>query len=260
MMYVGGGLAVAYLLFSNTGAAASLQSVISPAAPATVIPNGAGAETVAIPAGGTAVTADAAAQVANGYPYLVQGSPLPIPNPMVKAYYLAYIYPAMKVANPNIANPSYQLTTSEAQQYGANYQSIQVWANDVVNIHKQPHMTDIITAYKFHWKTYGVVDQNTFLPLPAVFPNDYVVAPVVPKAKSGNFLSSALSVLGTAAQIAVKIVGVNDDDDTLTDGDVELLVTGNYIVSNMLPMFAKDDRALSVAIGDKINSVINDYL
>lgn len=168
-----------------------------------------------------------------------------------QAYYLASIYPAMKIQDPNILNPSYTLTAAEAQQYYNNYSDLQQWFKQMGSTHVPGCATgDLTCTMQYHWKLYGVPEQRTFLPLVPPDGISVYVPPPSNKSSSGgsSTISSIISVVGTVAAL----FGV----DRLNDKDLEIIFTGSALAKQILPLY---NNNFSTIIDNKINQVLNDY-
>lgn len=184
----------------------------------------------------------------------VPGAPAP-PASYSDAYYLAYQYPAMVAANPNITNPNYTLTASEANQYMQNYLELQQWLPTVVP-HSFPNNQ---AALQFHWKTYGVAQKYTFLPLIPPKNANWVHPPTTASSSGGGFPWS--TVLTTAATVAIAIIGPGPQQiRRLNDAEIDLIINGSAIAKHIVPLYAQADHKLAVAIDNKINELITDYI
>lgn len=169
--------------------------------------------------------------------------------PNVGDNYENIIYPAMLAANPNIGNPGYTLTDSEAQTYLNNYLDIQQGT-------KYWFGGDHLKAAKSHWQTNGVPEKRTFMPLnpPSVIP--YTGPPV--SGGGGNFLSSALGVVTTVLGV---LVGTERPDPAITDRDLEVIVNSAYIIKEILPFYYQTpDMQLAVNIDKKVSELLNKHL
>lgn len=164
--------------------------------------------------------------------------------------YEKIIYPAMVRANPNIANPNYTLTPAEANQYLNNYLDIK---QGTINWFNGDHTK----AAQEHWHTNGVPEKRTFLPLnpPSVIP--YSGPPVGDAGGGGNFLSGALKVITSIADI---IVG-DQNQVQPTQGDIDVIVNSAAVLKALLPYFYNTpDGKKALAIEDKMTELLNKYV
>lgn len=187
----------------------------------------------------------------------VPGAPA-VPATFNKSYYLAYQYPAMLAANPNVGNPNYTLTQAEASQYLANYLDLQqFFQNNAPGFNGVPK-SDVLASLQYHWKVFGVPEQRTFLPLMPQSNVPYVYPPVPAKpVSSGGFLS----VLGDIAKIAAPVVAIlGIDDRRLNAQEVEVLVSGSAIIKNILPFYLNSDKQLVTLIDNKVNELLTQYV
>lgn len=166
------------------------------------------------------------------------------------AYYLQYQYPAMLAANPNIGNPSYTLTPAEANQYLSNYLDIAQWAGTVVP--KQFPTTQ--AAAQYHWKTYGVAEKRTFLPL---IPQDR--STYTPAQSNGN-TSGGGDWVGEALQIAGTVAAFFGTTDLLLNNkEAEVVITGSAVAMGILPFYYNQPGSLALNIDDRLNTIVKQY-
>jgi hypothetical protein len=182
----------------------------------------------------------------------VQGAP-PAPATYNQAYYLAYQYPALIAANPNLLNPNYQLSATDAGNYLANYTDIQQWANTVV---PKPFGT-LQQALQYHWTTYGVPDKRSFVPFAPPDNANWVPPPAQPKSSGSS--STFSSILGTVASVGIAVLGVTDNT-RLNDADLQLLYTGGGVAKDIAAMYHNVNPDLSWAVYAKINEILTNYL
>lgn len=157
-------------------------------------------------------------------------------------------YAAIVAADPRQANPNYQLTSAEAQQYLANYSDIQgvsTWPGGLSQANLQKH-----------WTLYGVSQQRIFLPLQPPSTAPYIPPVQNPKSSGGSssFLSSALGVVTT---ILPFILGASEPH--LNNAEVQLLMTGGAIIKDILPMYRASNRDVVDAIDNKLNDLLTQY-
>jgi len=196
-------------------------------------------------------TASSAVQTTT-YPYLVAGAPA-LPNVFNQAYYAQYIRPAMVAANPNVNNPGYVLNQTDATNYMANYTDVQEWANSPSVLAENQTGHSVLGACQYHWHTYGVPDQRTFLPLPWNDPAVWIPPPVNPKSSGSG---STLKTIATVASVAAMFIGPND---VLNDTEINLLVTSAAITKKILPFYLQVAPDLVASINSKLDSLISQY-
>jgi hypothetical protein len=249
-----GGLAVgAYLLFTGSPV---LANIISPGA------------------------ATAAALPVSTYPYLISGAPA-IPSAFDKTYYLTYIRPAMVAVNGNVNNPGYTLSATDCANYLANYTDLQTWVKLPATIAATWSGHTVNGALIWHWHTYGVANQRTFLPLPWNDPTAFVPAPVSPKSSGGSgFFSTILKVatITTGAVLEVTSAGaltpivapatsaaltaesaIHGPGDILTDDEISLIITSAAITKKILPFYLEVAPDLVDSIQNKLDILISEY-
>lgn len=159
-------------------------------------------------------------------------------------------YAAITAANPNQANPNYQLSQSELLQYENNYldiaQGVATWPGGLSNANLQKH-----------WTLYGAPQQRVFCPIVPPYVAKYVPPPVVPKSSSsGSWVSTALQVGGS---VAVALLGT-EDTQPLTDGDLQLLFTGTAVIKDLLPFFNSSSIGTVNYINTKIDNTLAQYV
>ena len=184
-------------------------------------------------------------------------------------------YAQLVAANPNLGNPYYQLTQPEQQQYVANYkdiaQGVPTWPGGLsaANIQK-------------HWTLYGCAQKRIFLPLQPPSAAPYIAPQPNPKSSGGNGIFKTIlegvtavgagvlevTSLGTLTPIVApataaalslesQIKGVSP---VLSDAEIELLLTGAAVMKDILPYYMQVDPAATMAITNKLNSVLSQYL
>ena len=202
-------------------------------------------------------TASAAASAA--YPYLVTGAPA-LPSSYSQAYYLSYIYPAMVKANPNVTNPSYTLTSGDAAQYMANYQDVSTWANLSSTINSKQAGGTVLGALQYHWHTYGVPQQRTFLWLNPPDTAAYVPAQSNPNSSgSSSTFSDILSTAGTVASYAIALAGPQNQG-SLNDLDIETIVTASAVIKNILPFYKNSNNSFVVSFDNELDQILTRYI
>lgn len=239
----------AFLLLTSTGQtlAAQVQQVVAPGTapiiPVTTPTPGQTGLNVVTPSG-------LPSNVIQAYgTYLLAGSPAP-PLVYSKPYFVAYELPAHILVNPNVALSSYTLTPAEAQQYMQNYLDIAQFANQATSVKKWGSPT---AAAQYHWHTYGVADQRSFLPINPPDGAPYL-QPVANKNASGS------AWVGTALTIAasvVKLLGPNDPQ--LNQAEAQTLITGAAIMKEILPYYYKTDPKLANAIAARLDGLLKQY-
>jgi hypothetical protein len=175
-----------------------------------------------------------------------------------QAYYLTYQYPAMVAANPNITNPNYQMTAAEAQQYYNNYTQIQQWSATVI---PKPFPT-LQAACQYHWKTYGVAQQMSFMPFTPPDIQGWTPPPANANTSgSSSVLSTALKVAATAAPYAAILLGVGaPPQNQLNDADVEILINGGGIALDILPYYYSTPNGATVReTTNKLTALLKQY-
>lgn len=191
------------------------------------------------------------------YPYLVTGAP-GIPAAYSAPYYLVYIRPAMLALNSNINNPAYTLSNTDINNYFANYTDVKQWAYNTGPTGGGRAMTPQQAAI-YHWHTYGVPDQRTFLPLPWNDPVNWVPPPANAKSSSSSsWIGTALQVAGTVAS-AVIMAGPATSDSNLNDGEINLVITSAAITKKILPFYLEVAPKLVASIENTIDILISEY-
>jgi hypothetical protein len=253
-LVVAGGLAAAYFLF------------IKPTVPAT--PSTVPLSTVP-PAGTTT-------EPLTSYPYLINGAPLPMPSVFNQAYYLTYIYPAMIAQNSNVSNPAYTLSQTDAINYLANYTDVSQWANNASAQGGGRHDTPYQAAV-YHWHTYGVPEQRTFLPLPWTNPAQWVPAPVKTGSSVFGDVLKGLTVVGagvlevasagtltpvvapTAALALSAESSIKGTCPVPSDDELQILFTGAWVLTNILPYYNQTNKKVVKQINNTLHSLLNQY-
>jgi hypothetical protein len=257
VLLMGGGLA-AYLLLSNKSSPGGASPVTS------LLSNLTGGGSVAPVNSGPQTT----------YPYLITGAPLPIPDSFSQSYYINEIYPAMYAVNSNVKNPAYTLTQAEASQYETNYTDLQGWLRSFKSGTPYQHLV-------YHWHTYGVPDQRTFLPLPWANPAQWVPPPPNTKSSGGIFsdILKAVTVIGGGVAIVAsggalapvvgpatslaltaegQIHGVNSAVAP-NDAELEILFTGGAIWAQIAPFYNQADQARVKAVNNQLYYLLNRF-
>lgn len=267
-----GAAGAAYFLFIKPQMTAAAQQAAIPASPGT-------------PYSGTPVpgsnTTNVIAPTTN-YPYLTADAPLPLPAGFNQTYYLQYVYPAMLQMNGNVGSHDYVFTSDEANQYLANYVDIQEWIKSLPT-NKTP-----LQHLVYHWQTYAVPEQRTFLPLWSANPSQWVPPP--PAKHSGIFkdilmgVTAVAGVVITAAGTVVTLgtttvplgaltaaaltaesqikgvqqVGFNGDD-SLSDEECQILFTGSAVLIDILPFYNQANNKVVKQINNKLHLLLNQY-
>ena len=268
LLYLGAGVA-AYMILKPSGTAITpgLLSTVTNAASNLL---------------GPVATVPALTHSGPVYPYLVPGSPA-IPAVFDKAYYLAYIRPAMVVANPNVNNSAYTLTDADCANYLANYldlrQGLPTWLTikEVNNV----HVTSLNQACQIHWHIYGVPEQRTFLPLPWSTNIQYVPPPSNPASSGGTgIFSTLLKVATIAGGAAITIASggtlapivapataaaltaesaIHGAPDAMTDEEIAILITSSAIIKKLLPFYLEVNPNLVASIENRIDTLVSQY-
>lgn len=225
-----GGAAAAYFLFLKPKGVAPV-TVINPA---TGVPYATGPYTTAPYATAPAVTPTASNPAGQPTTYGTPGPGYPSN------------YSVLTAANPNLLNPNYIMTDSELNQYKNNYLDVAQWA--------ATYKKGVNAGLQKHWHDHGVAEKRVFVPI--VPPSNSPYVPPQPNPNSsggGNFLSTALTVVGSIAAI------LGPDDPKLNDLEIQVLFTGAGIVKDILPFYNSTNRQLVSAIGSRLDSVLNQY-
>jgi hypothetical protein len=232
-LWVAGGLAVAgYFILKGNASAAPGTSVLSQ------LQNAASSAVNVVSSGTT-------------YPYLVTGSPA-LPPAYNQQYYAQFIRPAMVAANSNVNNPGYTLSPVDVANYMANYTDVAQWANNTGPSGGARHQTPAQAA-QYHWKTFGVPDQRTFLPLPWNDPGQWVPPPANSNSSGSG---SVLKTVGTVASLVGMFLG---PDDKLNDAEIDLIVTSAAIIKKILPFYLDVAPELVHSIDFKLDNLISQY-
>ncbi len=179
---------------------------------------------------------------------LTPGAPNP-PAVYDGNYYLAYEYPAMVKANPNVTNSAYNLTDGEATQYMANYLDISQYANAPSSI---KNFGSALNAARKHWHDHGVAEKRTFMPLQPPFTVPFKPAPANGGSSGGgSWVTDALSV-------ATTIFSFLGSDD-LNDRELELLFNGGGVMYDVLPMFYDADPVVTTKIKERLDDLLTKY-
>jgi hypothetical protein len=159
-------------------------------------------------------------------------------------------YAALVAANPNLANPNYQLTAAEAQQYAANYldisQGVATWPGGLSQANLQKH-----------WTLFGAPYQRIFIPLVPPSGAPYIPVQQNPNSSGGggsSWVSSALSIAGT---ILPAILG---NDPKLNNAEVQMLMTGACIIKDILPMYRQRNGPAVDQIGARLTDLLTQYV
>lgn len=231
LLYIGGAVALVggYILYENSQTPAAAAA----ATPATAAPGTAPASLASL---------------------AVPGAPA-APASYNDQYYKTYQYPAILAAYPQVGNPNYVLTPTDAQNYLNNYLELQQWVPTVVGSGKK--YSNAQAALQWHWKTYGVPYQYSFIPFTPPKNANYVPAPAVAKSSgSSSTFDDILKGVGTAVTVVASLAGPGDG---LNDTQLVLLLNGGGVLKNILPLYANDDRQHVMAIEQAFDSVINGY-
>lgn len=261
LIYVGVGAAAYFLVIKPalSGSSTSGSSLLSSLLPSATPSN----------------TGAASPALLTTYPYLVANAP-PIPTAYDDSYYKNYIYPAMLAADGNVGQPKYTISQDEANNYGANYTDVAQWANNTGPEGGARHQTPL-QAYQYHWHTYGVPEQRTFLPLPWNDPANWVPPP--PSPKSGLFKGILIAVTAVAAGV-VEVVSVgtltpvvapaaaaaitaesqiNGANDALSNEEIAILLSGAYIINEILPFYNQAQPTAVRAINAVLQPLLAEY-
>lgn len=213
------------------------------------------------------------------YPYLTSNAPA-LPAAYNNAYYLNYIRPAMIAANSNVANPGYTLTQSDANVYMNNYVDVAQWANNATTLKQNVTKHTVLGALQYHWHTYGVPDQRSFLPLPWIDPQQWVPPPQNTKSSGGGIFGSilkAVTVIGggilevasagaltpivaPATAAALQLEGqIHGPINQLNDAEIDLIVTSGLVIKKILPFYLQVAPELVDSIEFRLDDLISKY-
>lgn len=169
------------------------------------------------------------------------------------AFYLEYQYPAITSAYPQVLNPNYQLSSIDATNYYNNYLDLQQWWALATTKNKWKTLQ---ATMQYHWSTYGVPQQRSFIPFTPPDNAPFVPPPANAKSSGSGFpLGTAIS---TAGSIAIALLGVQDAT-RLNDEELNVLFSASAILKNILPFYWKSDT-LAKKISIQLNNVLNDYV
>lgn len=155
-------------------------------------------------------------------------------------------YEQLLAANPNLGNPNYQMNGMEAGQYLSNYLDLRQ------GIGAESGGLSLANVNK-HWHQYGCAEKRIFLPLQ---PPSMVTYIPPPKSASG---SSWTSWIGTALEIAAAIAGT-DQGKGLNDKEIEVLITGGAILTDILPFYQLADPQRVLKAETKLQSLLLQYI
>ena len=160
-------------------------------------------------------------------------------------------YNTLIQADPNLSNPNYQLSPSEAQQYAANYadisQGVATWPGGLSQKNLQKH-----------WTLYGCAQKRIFLPLVPPSAAPYVATVQNnPKSSGGGGSSWVGPAITTAGMIVVALLGV--DDTKLNNAECQLLFTGSAIMKDILPFYALSNRIAVNEIQGRLDDLLTQY-
>jgi hypothetical protein len=180
------------------------------------------------------------------------------------SFYTCSNYAQLLAANPNLGNPSYQMSAGENTQYLANYSDLQQGLPSWIGVRQPDGSTpqNINQAAQAHWKYFGCAEKRIFLPLQPPSTAAYIPPPANVKAASsgggGSFWSSALQVAGAVAETAI-LAGTPADPYQLTDAEVNIIVTGSAIAKNILPFYLQVAPELVASINNKMDVLLSAY-
>jgi hypothetical protein len=148
-----------------------------------------------------------------------------------------------------LANPNYQLTPAEAQQYAANYadisQGVATWPGGLSQANLQKH-----------WTLYGVAQKRVFVPLQPPSSSPYVPPPANPKSSGGSsWVNTLLTVGGDVAKVAL----MAGPEERLNDGELQLLFTAAAIMKDVLPMYRAGNQTFVNTVDAQLNDLLTQY-
>lgn len=212
---------------------------------------------------GTAAPGTSILSTGGSYPYLILPGHPAVPSAWNYQYYLQWIYPAMIAANPNVANPNYQLSQAELNQYLQNYSDLRGWLPTAV-----PHLfPNQNAALQFHWAHSGPTESRTFLPFLPTTTAPYTPPPANPNSSGGTpWYTTALSVAGSLIALA----GRDDFQDAiqstellaaprLNDWECEVLISGSAIGLEILPFYYGLPGGRALEAEDRIKAAVYQY-
>jgi hypothetical protein len=194
-------------------------------------------------------------QPGDPYPFVIAANHPPVPTSWNYAYYLQYIYPAMTAANPNVANPNYQLSASELAQYLSNYSDLRGWLNSGIIPHPFANQN---AALQSHWTHNGVAESRSFMPFLPTTTAPYTPPPANANTSGGgSWITDALKVAGTV----VAVIAGTDGSTTvlLNDREAEVLIEGSDIGLEMLKFYYNETNGLALAIEEKNLELLKQY-
>jgi len=195
-------------------------------------------------------------------------------------------YSQLLAADPNLANPNYQLNPLQAQQYLNNYQDLQTGLPTWID---GKTIKTLAQAIQQHWTKFGAAEKRIYYPLQPASTVPYVPPPPHPKSTGGSIwksiaiaatvlggavatvvtagaaapaavaATSALISAGTAAATTIENAAIKGTNPALNDSEIELLFTGAAILKEILPLYQSADPAFVDAINLKLNSLLNQY-
>lgn len=194
---------------------------------------------------------------------VLQGAP-PTPTSWDQNYYLTYQYPAILQMYPNVGNPNYKMSDSEAAQYISNYLDLQqVWADQNNfkggwdNAHTLPDFA------RSHFKKYGIPEKRTFTPL---VPSRSIAYVAPPKTENGGFFTSIGNFISKGANVVTSVIpyvaafaGTNDQI-TLSPTDKEILLNGGGIMINIFDLYGQVNQQASEIMINQLQESIKSIL
>lgn len=202
--------------------------------------------------GGTSLLTNSSTIPSSQAALLTPGAPAP-PSVYDGNYYLAYEYPAMVKANPNVTNSGYNLTDAEATQYMANYLDISQYANAKSSV---KNFGSALNAARKHWHDHGVAEKRTFMPLQPPFTVPF--KPAQSNSNSSGDSEDSGSWVGTALSVAATIVSFLGETN-LNNTEIQLLFNGGGIMYDVVPMFYDADPVVCTKIKERLDDLLTIY-
>jgi hypothetical protein len=209
---------------------------------------------------------------------VIPNAPQLVPLTWNAAYYQQYQYPALVALNPQIQNSSYQLTSTDAVNYLNNYLELHEWlATGVVDGKRFKTQQQ---ALQWHWTTYGVPYQYSFVPFVPPKNVNWVPPPPNPKASTsvfGTILRITTVVAGatleiasagtltpivapaTGAALAVEGTIHGVPNDALNAEEIDIIVMSAAIIKKILPFYLISQSTRVNSIANKIDFLLTTY-